>query len=99
MHRKYLARFCCRGAGHIGTAGRLHAHQAVLRQLEQGLAHQRAGHAKLRGNGLFGQFGTGFELVCNDSPGQCLTIRCVAEAASPGLTARGVTMLDDSRIS
>ncbi len=65
-HGKHLARFGDRRLGDKGAPGGLLRDQFDLLQFEQGLAHQSARHPEAVANGLFYQFGAGFQAVFDD---------------------------------
>jgi hypothetical protein len=65
-HLEHLARLVDGGRGDEGAAGRLHLHQPVLRQLEQGLPHQRARDAEVVGQLLLRQLGARLQPVLDD---------------------------------
>ena len=71
-HRKHLARFVSRRRRHEGAARRLQRNQLVLRQLQQGLAYQRARDAEKIGQFLLGQLAAGQQAVFDNGPGQGL---------------------------
>ena len=74
-HGKHLPGLFYRRGGDKGAARRFQPDQAVLRQLKQGLAHQRARDAKVVGQLLLGQLGAGVQTVVNDGFGQGLNDR------------------------
>ena len=69
-HGKDLLRLLNRRGGHKRAASGFEPDEAVLRQLKQRLAHQRARHAKVVGQLLLGQFGAGQQPVFHDGAGQ-----------------------------
>ncbi|MNZ64843.1 hypothetical protein D3C78_830170 [compost metagenome] len=71
-HGEHLARLLHRRRGNKGAARGLERHQPVLRELEQGLAHQRARHAEVVGELLLGQLGARPQFVFDD--GACQRI-------------------------
>jgi len=56
-HGEHLLGFLCRGGRHKSPTRGFHADQSVLRELKQGLPHQRARHAEMVRQFLLGQFG------------------------------------------
>jgi len=69
-HGKDLLRFFDRRGSHKSAACGFQPNQAVLRQLKQRLAHQRARYAEVVGQLLFGQFGAGQEPMLHDGAGE-----------------------------
>ena len=71
-HGENLFGFLCRWRGDKGAARRLQCDQAVLGELEQGLAHQRARHAEMVGQLLLCQLGARAQFVLHDGAGEGL---------------------------
>ena len=69
---KHLLGLHHRGRRHKSTARRLQANQLVLRELQQGLAHECARHAKMVGQFLLSQLGTRLQPMLDNRLGERL---------------------------